>query len=175
MATYKKGYKKQNTELMLLKTIIAIIASVVLIVAIAFIYDALTKWSNYSSYPSIENYEDVFEMKDEDENEIMDYVIYIYSNSSETSVDIKKDVLKLGRSINKESEMFFLIDSENITSDEEAEFGEEEFLETINRDRIIIPMIIVVKDGEFYQAYYNSTNVLETLEAIEEGTYEPFN
>ncbi|MFA5720022.1 MAG: hypothetical protein WC939_03075 [Acholeplasmataceae bacterium] len=175
MATYKKGYKKQNTELMLLKTIIAIIASVVLIVAIAFIYDALTKWSNYSSYPSIENYEDVFEMKDEDENEIMDYVIYIYSNNSETSSDIKKDVLKLGRSINKENDMFFLIDSGNITSDEEAEFGEEEFLDTINRDRILTPMIVVVNDGEFHQAYYGSTDVLETLESIEDGTYEPFN
>ena len=42
MATYSKGYKKQNPELLVLKVIVGVIIAVGILMLIAFIYDKAT-------------------------------------------------------------------------------------------------------------------------------------
>ncbi len=169
MATYKKGYKKQNSEMLLLKTIVVIIVSVILIVAIAFIYDLTTSWKNYNSYTSVADYSDVFDLKDADEVELDNYVVYVYSTTCESCSSIRNDVLKMANKINSESEVFFLLN----TADIEGE--SDDFLDTINQTQLLTPMLVVVVDGEFEEVFINSVNVVNALESIEAGTYAPFN
>ena len=167
MATYKKGFKKQNSEMLLLKTIVVIIVSVILIVAIAFIYDLATKWRNYNNYDTIAEYADVFDLKDDTEQELSDYVIYVYSTTNESSADIKNDVLKLGNKL--DDDMFFLLNTAAIEGET------DDFLDTIEQTNIPTPMLIIVKDGEFYELFVGSTAVVNTLDLIKDGDYEPFN
>jgi len=169
MATYKKGFKKQNSELLLLKTIVAIIVAVILIVAVAFIYDSLTKWRNYGNYQAVEDYSVVFDMKDEADQEILDYVIYVYSNTCENCVNIKNDVLRIASKLNRGEDVFFLLNASNINGEN------DDFLETIEQTMILTPMLIVVKDGVYYEKFTGSTAVLTVLESIQNDTYEPFN
>lgn len=167
MATYKKGFKKQNSEMLLLKTIVVIIVSVILIVAVAFVYDSVTKWKNYNNYEAVADYADVFQMKDDAEIELDDYVIYVYSTTCESCATIKNDVLKIGNKLDENT--FFLLDTGAIEGES------DDFLETVERTSIATPMLVVVNDGEFYELFVGSTAVLDTLSLIEEGNYTPFN
>ena len=169
MATYKNGFKKQNTELLLLKTIVAIIVAVILIVAVAFIYDSMTKWRDYNNYEKVENYEDAFSLKDDADQDLSDYVIYVYSdnNTCESCDLIRNDLLKLANRLDENT--FFLLDVNNIDGEEAA------FLDTIERTAIAKPMLVIVNDGEFYELSVGSEAVLNTMELIEEGNYTPFN
>lgn len=169
MATYKKGYKKQNSEMLLLKTIVVIIVSVIVIVAIAFIYDLTTSWNNYNNYDNVADYSEVFDLKDEEEVEIDNYLVYVYSNTCESCASIKRDVLKIADKLNSDSDMFFLVN----TSDIEGE--SDDFLDTINQTQLLTPMLVVVVDGEFEEVFIGSTNVVDAMESIEAGTYGPFN
>jgi hypothetical protein len=169
MATYKKGFKKQNSEMLLLKTIVAIILAVVAMVMIAFIYDSVTKWKNYNNYTDIGKYEDVFNLKDEEEQAIGNYVVYVYSDTCEACATIRNDLLRLANRMNKQSEVFFLLNTSKATGES------DDLLETIERTQILTPMLIVVVDGEFEEVFVSSTNVLNAIESIEKGTYEPFN
>jgi hypothetical protein len=169
MATYKKGYKKQNSEMLLLKTIVVIIVSVILIVAVAFIYDLTTSWNNYNNYDSVADYSEVFDLKDEEEVEIDNYLVYVYSNTCESCASIQRDVLKIADKLNSDSEMFFLVN----TSDIEGE--SDDFLDTINQTQLLTPMLVVVVDGEFEEVFIGSTNVVDAMESMEAGTYAPFN
>jgi hypothetical protein len=171
MATYKKGFKKQNPETVLLKVIIGIIAVVFLLVGVLFVYDAATKWKNYDEYTATTTYADIFEYTNGEDTALEDYVIYVYS-TNESSVAIKNDVLKEGKRINKDSEMFFLANSAAM-SDSETEL--EDFLTAIDLEELSTPMLIVVADGEFYEAYIGSEDLLAALDSIEAGTFDAFN
>lgn len=171
MATYKKGYKKENPETVLLKVIIGIIVMVFLLVGVLYIYDISTKWRSYDNYTTLTSYGTLFDVTDDDSEEIDNYVVYIYS-SNESSSDAQIDVLREAKKINGDSEMFFLLDSE---SEDLTDSADSDFLDTIGEDMMSYPMLIVVVDGEFYEASVGTTALLETLESIEEGTYEPFN
>lgn len=168
MATYKKGFKKQNSELLLLKTIVVIIVTVIIIVAAAFIYDSVTKWKNYDNYEAVADYSVVFDMKDESEQAIDDYVVYVYSATCESCGNIKNDVLKLARKLEDDNK-FFLLNTGSIEGET------DDFLETIEQTQLATPMLVVIKDGEFYELFVGSTSVLTTLESIEDGNYQPFN
>lgn len=171
MATYKKGYKKENPETVLLKVIIGIIVTVFVLVGVLYLYDTATKWRDYDNYTTLTSYATLFDQTDEDSEEIEDYVVYVYS-SNETCSDIKIDVLREGKKINSDSEMFFLADSEAMT---DSDTYEDSFLTTVGEDILSTPMLVVVVDGEYYEMYSGSTDVLDALESIEEGTYAPFN
>ena len=106
MATYKKGFKKENPETVLLKVIIGIIIVVFVMVGVLFVYDATSKWKDYDYFTTVETYTDIFEYTNGGDEALEDYVIYLYS-SNESSTSIKIDVLKDGKAINKDSEMFF--------------------------------------------------------------------
>ncbi|MDD3712608.1 MAG: hypothetical protein PHZ28_03825 [Candidatus Izemoplasmatales bacterium] len=166
MATYKKGFKKQNTELLLLKTIVAIIVAVILVVAVAFIYDSVTKWKDYSNYSSIEKYEDAFALKDANQQAITDYVIYVYSDTNEGSINIKNDVLKIANKL--DDDFFFLLNTSTVEGEN------ADFLEAIQRTTVSTPMIIVVNDGEVEELFVGSTAVIDILTQIQNDTYAPF-
>lgn len=176
MATYKKGFKKQNTEMLLLKTIVVIIVSVILVVAIAFVYDAFTKWQDYKSYDQVESYAEVFQLKDDAEVELGDYVIYVYSDTCISCKENKNDILKLGNKLDEN--MFFLLNSSTLTttdSQNQTLPAYTSFLETINKTSIPTPMLVVVVNGNFEEIHVGPTAVINTLTSIKEGTYEPFN
>ncbi|MDY0138363.1 MAG: thioredoxin family protein [Candidatus Izemoplasmatales bacterium] len=167
MATYKKGYKKQNSEILLLKTIVIIIISVILIVGIAFIIGSMTSWKNYSSYNTIDDYSKVFDMETEDEEPILDYIVYLYSDRCESCKDIRNDVLGVAKDLEKDE--FYLL---NIAS---VEGESDEFLETIGKTTVSTPTLVVVKDGEFYEVFVGSNDISDVLELIEDGTYSGLN
>lgn len=169
MATYKKGFKKQNSEMLLLKTIVVIIVSVILIVAVAFIYDSITRWKNYNSYTFVEDYKDAFVMKDDDGNAISDYVIYVYSNTCQNCTNIKSDVLRIGNRLNRGDDMFFLLNVSSVKGDSGA------FLTTIQQSQIATPMLVVVSGGTFTEIVTGSSSVVSLLEQIRDGLYLPFN
>ncbi|PKK94742.1 MAG: hypothetical protein CVV60_04920 [Tenericutes bacterium HGW-Tenericutes-5] len=176
MATYKKGFKKQNTEMLLLKTIVVVIVSVILLVAIAFVYNAVTKWQDYKSYDQVENYADVFQMKDDADVELGDYVIYVYSDTCLSCKENKNDILRLGNKLDEN--IFFLLNSATLTtkdSENNTLPAYTSFLETIGKDQIPTPMLVVVVNGNFEEIHVGPTAVINTLTSIEEGTYEPFN
>lgn len=170
MATYKQGYKKQSAENVLLKFIVGIIVAVIVLVAILYTYSELTKWKNYSEYTAVTNYADVLDYTS-DGTDLEDYVVYFYS-SNDSSSDAKDSVLKLANDINKDNELFFIANSEAM-ADSETEL--DTFLEAVDVDTLSTPMLVVVVDGEFHQLYASTTDVVEVLESIEEGTFAPFN
>jgi hypothetical protein len=171
MATYKKGYKKQNSETVLLKVIVGIIVVVFLLVGVLFIYDAATKWKEYDYFTTTTTYTDIFDYTNGGEEALEDYVIYLYS-TNESSTLIKTDVLKEGKRINKDSEMFFLA---NTAAMSDADAALDDFLATIDEEELSTPMIIVVANGEFYEAYIGSESLLAALDSIEAGTFDAFN
>ncbi|MDY0024045.1 MAG: hypothetical protein RBR66_03850 [Candidatus Izemoplasmatales bacterium] len=177
MATYKKGFKKQNPELLLLKTIVAIILAVLVIVGITALYATFTRWQDYKNYENIDYYTEVFDMVDSEDEELQDYVIYVYGVNDETSQNIKLDVLKIGNKI--DDEMFFLLNADILTSNstEQATKDSEKaaFLATLGIESLIKPMLIIVNDGEYSEKIVGTNNILDTLAQIEEGTFEGFN
>jgi len=107
-------------------------------------------------------------MKDENGEEISDYVIYLYSNTCESCDRIKNDVLKIGNKLNRGDDMFFLLNTSNIE-------GDSNLLINVIDSSIVTPMIIIVKNGEYYEKFTGSTLVLSILESIQKSTYEPYN
>lgn len=171
MATYKKGYKKQNPETVLLKVILGIIVAVALFVGTFYIYDISTEWKDYENYTAITTYKGMLEFANGGDEALEDYVVYFYSNK-DSSNNIKVDVLRNAKDINKDSEMFFLADI-NAMTDADAEL--EDFLDAIELDSLSAPLLLVVADGEFYGVYSGSEQLLDVLASIEEGTFEAFN
>ncbi|MBN2876389.1 MAG: hypothetical protein JXL85_01930 [Bacilli bacterium] len=172
MATYKRGYKKQNSETVLLKVIIGIIVAVFAFVALAFVYDAVTKWRSYDYYTTITEYEGIFEYTNGGDEALEDYVVYFYSDTCSNCKDIKNSVLKDGNRLNRDGEMFFLANTGTMT-DEDAQLAG--FLDEIGEQELGTPMLVVVANGEFYGVYMGSTLVSETMDSISSGTFDAFN
>ena len=108
MATYKKGYKKRNTETILLKIIISIIITVFAFVAVAFVYDTTTQWKDYDNYTTITKYDGILQYKNGGDEPLDDYVVYFYYDTCSNCVKIKNDALNDGHKINKGTEQFFI-------------------------------------------------------------------
>lgn len=174
MATYKKGYKKQNPETVLLKIIIGIIIGVFVFVGIAFIYDATTQWKDYGYFTTITEYDDMLEYTNGEEEVLDNYIVYIYASDCSNCDSIKNSVLKNGNKINNDSEMFFIANTDTIT---DSTANLEDFLDDIDcpSDEFGTPMLIVVVDGEFYEYFIGASDVDEAVDSIESGDYEPFN
>ncbi len=172
MATYKQGYKKQSAENILLKFIVGIIVTVVVIVGIVFVLQQANKWKEYSEYPAISNYAGIFEYTNGGTEELEDYVIYFYSTNSD-SEDLRNSVLSIGRNLNTdENELFFIANSDAML---DSDTQLENFLTDIDEESLSTPLLVVVADGELYEAYTTDADIVETLESIEEGTFDPFN
>lgn len=172
MATYKKGYKKQNTETVLLKVIVGIIITVFAFVAMAFVYDITTQWKQYTNYTAITEFDGIFEYTNGGEVALDDYIVYLYSDTCPNCEAIKNDVLRDGNQLNKETEMFFVANADTMTDTETALEG---FLDTIGEVELGTPLLIVVSDGEFYDAFVGSSEVVDAMNSIEEGTFPAFN
>lgn len=173
MATYKKGFKKQSSEQMLLKVIVGIISAVMLIVAVAFIYDLAVSSHNYDEFSNITKFSDVLELENTDGNALSNYVVYIYQNSCTACEEARKDVLKLAHNINKSEEVFFLAKYDDITDKSSA--SEAQLIDLIGGTQIVTPTLVVFVDGEFEEAVTGVTDVISLLQTIKAGTYEPFN
>ncbi|XMB71495.1 hypothetical protein RJI07_05105 [Mycoplasmatota bacterium WC30] len=174
MATYKKGFKKQNSETVLLKIIIGIIVAVFTFVIIAFVYDSSTQWKDYSEYTQITEYADIFDYTNGGDEELEDYVIYFYSNDCVNCANVKNDVLRDGSRLNKDSEMFFIANADEMT-DGEAEFDAYlDVLDVVATD-YGTPLLLVIVDGEFSEVFIGSSDVVEAIDGIEAGTYAGFN
>lgn len=172
MATYKKGFKKQNSEQILLKVIVSIIVSVMLFIAIIFIYDAVSKWKDYDSYTNITEYSGIFDYTNGGTEELQDYVVYFYSTSCINCEYAKLDVLKAGNKINRGDDMFFIANADEMT---DTDTFLETFLDEIDLSQMQTPLLMVVVDGEFYEVFTGTIAVTGALDSIEAGTYEAFN
>lgn len=173
MATYKKGFKKQNPQLTVLKTIIAIIASVAVLLLVAFIYDKATEWKDYKSYEHIETYDKVLTM-DED-----NYVVYFYSKGCPTCAEIKEDVLKSISKENKKDDLFYLADALMIKDKpkvgEVAAYKKADLIAALGIQEISTPMMVVVADGKFKEVILGKLKIEEFMDKINDNTYQPFN
>ncbi|MGE4571174.1 MAG: hypothetical protein AB7E09_00300 [Candidatus Izemoplasmatales bacterium] len=173
MATYTKGYKKQNSQLMLLKIILGVIGAVAILLLAAFIYDKSTDWKDYSSYDHLETYDQVLSQNQED------YVVYFYSTNT-TSQDIKEDVLKVLNDLRKE-DMTYLVEYSTETfkqrpvEDDETAYTRQSLLDDLDIDSITAPMIVVVANGELEEVILGTVNINKFLISIENDTYAPFN
>lgn len=172
MATYSKGYKKQNSETVLLKVIIGVIIAVFVFVAIAFIFDSTTKWKEYDYFTNITEVDGINEYTNGGSEALEDYVVYIYADDCVNCTEIKTDLLKDGKKINKDSEMFFLANTDSMT---DLADGLSDFLTLIDETELGTPMLLVIADGEVYEAYMGSSAVLENMDLIANGQHEAFN
>lgn len=172
MATYKKGFKKQTPEQMLLKVIVGIIVTVFLIVLVAFIYDLATPTFEYDDFTHIKKYEEVLTQKDEQSVQLEDYVVYFYYDDCTACSSIKSDALKIVNKLNKDSDFVILA---NTTEMEDADTYKDTFLEDIAETQLLTPTLLVVANGEYHEVQVGAEDVLETLESIKAGTYLPFN
>ncbi|QWC00017.1 hypothetical protein KHQ88_00120 [Mycoplasmatota bacterium] len=173
MATYKKGFKKENPQVTILKTIVAIIVAVGIFILIAFIYDKATEWKDYKSYDHIETYDKVLNNNDGN------YVVYFYNETCAACAEIKEDVLSVMNEVNKDRDIFYLANTASIIAqeveDEEDEYGKEELEADLNVDEILTPMMVVVVDGQFEEVIEGRININDFLEKVENETYAPFN
>ncbi len=173
MATYKKGFKKQNTETILLQVIIGIIIAVFAFVAIALIYDTATQWKDYSYYTNISEYEGILEYTNGEDEALEDYLVYFYYEDCTNCQSIKTDSLRLANKLNRNSEVFFLADTTAMTD-------EDDYLETfldsvdLSDSEFGTPALLIVVDGEFYGIYVGAGDVLEALENVYDGGVEGF-
>lgn len=172
MATYKKGFKKQNSEQVLLKVIIGIIVAVFAFVIVAFVYDAATQWKSYGNYTTITEYDGILEYTNGGDEALTDYVVYFYSDTCTNCSDIKIDVLRDGNRLNKDGEMFFVANTGAMT-DGDTEL--DNFLDSIGETELGTPMLLVVANGEFYGVYLGSSDVTDAMNSIENGTFDAFN
>lgn len=174
MATYKKGFKKQNPETVLLKIIIGIIIGVFVFVGVAFIYDATTQWKNYDYFTTITAYDDVLEYTNGEEEPLENYVVYLYGTDCINCDSIKDAVLRDANKINKDEEIFFIGNVDTMTDTDE---NIEDFLDDIDcpQDEFGTPILVVVVDGEFYEYFIGATDVEEAVDNIRNGEYAPFN
>ncbi|MDA3931584.1 MAG: hypothetical protein PF513_02475 [Tenericutes bacterium] len=173
MATYKKGYKKENPQLAILKTIVAILVAVGIFLLIAFIYDKSTDWKDYSSYEHIETYDKVLTNNDGN------YVVYFYSETCSACSEIKDEVLGSINDINKDSDLFYFADTASIyaaeVGDGEEQFTKDDLAAVINIEEILTPMMVVVVDGQFEEVIQGRLNIRDFLDQVENDTYAPFN
>lgn len=173
MATYTKGFKKRNSEQALLLTIVGIIGLVILIVAAVFIYDLATDSGSYDDFTHIEAYDLAFSQKDEKNIEILDYLIYFYSDDCSNCANIKRDALKLSEKIDGEIVPVFFVNASKI---KETTTGDKnEFLDIINLSSVRTPMVVSVVNGEFHEVVTGTVRVIDLLESVEAKTYTPFN
>lgn len=172
MATYKKGYKKENTEQVLLKVIVSIIVSVMVLIAIIFIYDTASKWKDYDHYTLITEYDGIFDYTNGGTEELQDYVVYFYRTDCENCVIAKTDVLRAGNKLNKDGEMFFIANTDTMN---DADTNLAEFVDTIDISQMVTPLLIVVVDGEFYEVFTGSSTVVDALDTMADGSYDAFN
>ncbi len=173
MATYKKGYKKRNTETILLKIIISIIITVFAFVAVAFVYDTTTQWKDYDNYTTITKYDGILQYKNGGDEPLDDYVVYFYYDTCSNCVKIKNDALNDGHKINKGTEQFFIA---NIKSMEDEDANMPGFLDSIGltEAQFGTPALLVVVDGQFYDIYVGSTSVIDALDDIIDGNIPGF-
>ena len=173
MATYKKGYKKVNPQITILKTIVAIVIAVGIFLLIAFIYDKATDWKDYSSYEHIETYDEVLNYSEGN------YVVYFYSETCPACAEIKEDILKIMNEVNKDEDVFYLANTSQIIvedlEDDDDEFTKEDLEAAINVDEILTPMMIVVVNGQFEEVIEGKINISDFLDKVNDDTYQPFN
>lgn len=176
MATYKKGFKKVSGDMVLLKTIVAIIAVVLVVVGIVFVYALATDKGNYADFTAISAYDKILTQTGTDSQQIPDYAVYFYNADDQDCLDIQRKVLRLAKKMEDQGLVIFFVDLDTVK--ETAIGDQDEFLDAIQKSSTFLsrsPMLVTVADGEFEAAYEGADPVFETLTQIYEGEYVPFN
>jgi thiol-disulfide isomerase/thioredoxin len=172
MATYAKGYKKQASELLLLKVIVALIGVVLLAVGAAYVYAVVSDVGSYDDWTHVDYYDEVLALEDADGEALENYVVYFYSDTCTNCSSIETQALRLVKRINSDDEIVYFVNTDEI---EEAEDGDKDsFLDAIELASVKTPMVVIVVGGEFYQAAVGTDDVIDVLTQIKKGTYEPF-
>jgi thiol-disulfide isomerase/thioredoxin len=172
MATYKKGYKKQTSDQLLLKLIFGIVVSVVLIVVVALLYNLVFTTRSYDDFDQVTTYATVYTQQDANKVQIPDYLVYFYNETNTTCQSIKDDVLKLASEAKKNGTIIFFVNTAN-TTDDDAEL--DDFVLGLDLSSMKIPMVVVVKDGTFYEKFINADPVISVLTDVKNSDYTPFN
>ncbi len=177
MATYKKGYKKEKGDKILLKVFVSIFVSVFLIVGIAWVYHSLTAWKDYDHYTALTTYSDISNQTTADNG---NYVVYLYDPNNVNCQEIKNKVFHYGRRIQSASDNFFIANTAQIAT--EAQNNNDttslpNFLASIDQSgtSVLVPSIVVYVDGQFQGFYKETDTILNTLDEINDGTFAPFN
>lgn len=178
MATYAKGFKKQQPDQLLLKAIVAMIAIVLLAVGAAYIYDLATDIGNYTDFKDqhIATYDAILTQKDDASVQLQNYIVYFYKSDDAECLDIQKKVLQYAEKINKDSEVIFFVDLAAVKATNAED--DDDFLVAIGQGNAWLnkaPMLVSVADGVFNAQYNGTEDVLDVLEQVEAGSYTPFN
>lgn len=173
MATYAKGFKKQASEMMLLKIIVGIIGAVLLVVLVVFLYDLSVSVGSYDDYTHITKYDDILTQVDAESAPLQDYIIYFYNDECASCGEIQKAALRLVARINNDATVVFFVNTAEIT---EATPGDRDaFLGDVNLSSMRTPMLVVVNDGDFEETAIGKEAVLALLQEVKTGDYAPFN
>lgn len=176
MATYKKGFKKTSGDLILLKTIVAIIVVVLAVVGIVFVYDVATDKGDYADFTAIAAYDKILTQTGTDSQQIPDYAVYFYNADDQDCLDIQRKVLRLAEKMEAKGLVIFFVDLDAVK--ETATGDQDDFLDAIQKSSTFLnrsPMLVTVADGEFDAAYEGADAVVDTLTQIYNGEYTPFN
>ncbi|MDD3123257.1 MAG: hypothetical protein PHC62_07090 [Candidatus Izemoplasmatales bacterium] len=172
MATYRKGFKKQTSDQLLLKLIFGIVVSVVLIVVVALLYNLVFTSRSYDDFDQLTTYSTVYTQKDAAAVQIPDYLVYFYNETNTTCQSIKDDVLKLAAEAKKNGTVIFFVNTAN-TTDDDTEL--DSFILGLDLSSMKIPMLVVVKDGTYYEKFINSDSVINAFTEVKNLEYTPFN
>lgn len=172
MATYAHGYKKRNSEMLLLKVIVGLIGVVLLIVGVAYLYQTIVDVGDYTDWTAVDKYADVLALEDADGNALSDYAVYFYSDSCTHCAEIKEDALRLVKRINADGDVIFFVNTANITASDD--YSKDDLLVAIGQSSLLTPMLVVVSNGAFQEAVTGSAAVLDLLTQIRTGDYVPF-
>jgi hypothetical protein len=176
MATYAKGFKKEQEHTLLLKVIVGLIILVLVVVGIAYLSDALTNLGDYDDYSDqhITTYGTILTQKDDQAVQLQNYVVYFYNADQDDCIAMQKEVLRIAAKLNKDAEVIFFVDLDAITEDTAAS---DAFLDAIGKTQTFLglsPMLISVADGVFNTAYSDDATILDVLHQVEAGNYTPF-
>lgn len=156
----KGSFAKSSNDRFLTYLLVGFAAVIVSLVVGLIIYNIFNEELTYDSFDHITNFYDI---EDQEEDQ---YLVYFYSESCSICSDIKLQVLKFADKNEADVKVYFL-----------------DNLAATGRDRIVTdpetlatmdgtPSLITVVDGQITHMAPGYVQVLDTLEAINDGTYD---
>jgi thiol-disulfide isomerase/thioredoxin len=157
MATYKAGYKRSGgNDKFLTYVIVGFGAAIVAIILGLIIYNVVVDELEYSSFDSISSYQEVTSQSEQQ------YLVYYYSESCGACKSIKASVLDYADKLNIKVYFFDAVGATGVNVIRHPDTLEE---------MQYTPTLLTVKNGVLVDMNVGGTDVVDTLEDIDLGTY----
>jgi thiol-disulfide isomerase/thioredoxin len=157
MATYKAGYKRSGgNDKFLTYVIVGFGAAIVAIILGLIIYNVVVDELEYSSFDSISSYQEVTSQSEQQ------YLVYYYSESCGACKTIKASVLDYADKLNIKVYFFDAVGATGVNVIRHPDTLEE---------MQYTPTLLTVKNGVLVDMNVGGTDVVDTLEDIDLGTY----